>query len=106
MTVQTAQLGLQLHGLSYRRPWIRLPLTSHHKQELLQLCDQRRFLSRNGVTCFQNNPGSVCSTLKASSVFVASWNVHTLAHHLNRWYGMPLDRHLRSYKSDLEYLEM
>ncbi|GFX51243.1 HTH_Tnp_Tc3_2 domain-containing protein [Trichonephila clavipes] len=42
VSARTFRQSLQKHGLSARRPWLRLPLTLHHRQESLQWCDQRR----------------------------------------------------------------
>ncbi|GFU76440.1 HTH_Tnp_Tc3_2 domain-containing protein [Trichonephila clavipes] len=42
VSARTVRRSLQQHGLSARRPWLRLPLTLHHKQERLQWCYQRR----------------------------------------------------------------
>ncbi|XP_054710298.1 uncharacterized protein LOC129219995 [Uloborus diversus] len=42
VSARTVRRRLQQHGLSARRPWLRLPLTLRHRQERLQWCDQRR----------------------------------------------------------------
>ncbi|GFV24496.1 transposable element Tcb1 transposase [Trichonephila clavipes] len=42
MALMDLRRRLQQHGLSARRPWLRLPLTLHHRQERLQWRDQRR----------------------------------------------------------------
>ncbi|GFV89246.1 HTH_Tnp_Tc3_2 domain-containing protein [Trichonephila clavipes] len=46
VSAPTVRQPLQQHGLSARRPWLRLPLTLHHRQEHLQWCDQRRIRSQ------------------------------------------------------------
>ncbi|GFX07621.1 hypothetical protein TNCV_4158911 [Trichonephila clavipes] len=38
---QTVRRCLPQHGLSARRPWLRLPLTLHHQPERFQWFDQR-----------------------------------------------------------------
>ncbi|GFW43738.1 HTH_Tnp_Tc3_2 domain-containing protein [Trichonephila clavipes] len=70
--VSTRTIGRHLlqHGLSVRRPWLRLPLTLHHRQERLQWCDQRRAWCTNGETSFfQINLGSVYSFKMVASGF-------------------------------------
>ncbi|MBJ4999813.1 IS630 family transposase [Salmonella enterica subsp. enterica serovar Hadar] len=42
VSARTVRRRLQQHGVSARRPWLRLPLTLQHRQERLQWCDQRR----------------------------------------------------------------
>ncbi|GFY01345.1 transposable element Tc1 transposase [Trichonephila clavipes] len=39
---RTVRRRLQQYGLSARRPWLRLPLTQHHKKKHLQWWDQQR----------------------------------------------------------------
>lgn len=46
VSARTVRRRLQQHGLSARRPWLRLPLTLRHRQERLQWCDQRRTWTR------------------------------------------------------------
>ncbi|GFW92533.1 HTH_Tnp_Tc3_2 domain-containing protein [Trichonephila clavipes] len=58
------------HGLSARRPWLRLPLMLHHRQERLHWGDERRTWCTNGETSFfQMSPGSICSTKMVASLF-------------------------------------
>ncbi|GFW37265.1 HTH_Tnp_Tc3_2 domain-containing protein [Trichonephila clavipes] len=38
----TVRRRLQLHELSSQRPWLKLPLKLHHRQERPQWCDQQR----------------------------------------------------------------
>ncbi|GFV38209.1 HTH_Tnp_Tc3_2 domain-containing protein [Trichonephila clavipes] len=42
VSARTVRRRLLQHGLSARRPCLRLPLTLHHRQERLQLYDQQR----------------------------------------------------------------
>ncbi|GFW66724.1 hypothetical protein TNCV_1371561 [Trichonephila clavipes] len=42
VSARTVRRRLEQHGHSARRPQLRLPLTLHHRQELLQWCYQRR----------------------------------------------------------------
>ncbi|GFX77988.1 HTH_Tnp_Tc3_2 domain-containing protein [Trichonephila clavipes] len=41
VSARTVRQSLLQHGLSARRPCLQLPLTLHHRQERLHLCDQR-----------------------------------------------------------------
>ncbi|GFX69401.1 hypothetical protein TNCV_1547321 [Trichonephila clavipes] len=83
---------LQQHEPSARRPWLRLSLTLHHRQERLQWSDKRRTWCTIGDTSFfQINPGPVNSIKMVASVFAGIVvNTHlqrasaiiTLAHNL------------------------
>ncbi|GFU66384.1 HTH_Tnp_Tc3_2 domain-containing protein [Trichonephila clavipes] len=42
VSARTVRRHLQQHGHSARKPWLRLPLTLHPRQERLQWCDQQR----------------------------------------------------------------
>ncbi|GFV10899.1 HTH_Tnp_Tc3_2 domain-containing protein [Trichonephila clavipes] len=52
VSVRTVRRRLLQHGLSSRRPWLRLALTLHQRQERLQWCDQRRNWCTNGEASF------------------------------------------------------
>ncbi|GFY09064.1 HTH_Tnp_Tc3_2 domain-containing protein [Trichonephila clavipes] len=42
VSARSVRWRLLQHGLSAWRPWLRLPLTLHHRQEHFQWCDQQR----------------------------------------------------------------
>ncbi|UYV69746.1 hypothetical protein LAZ67_7000583 [Cordylochernes scorpioides] len=79
VSTQTIRRRLQQHGLLARRRRLGLPLT-------------------NGVnSSSRTNPGSVCSTMVAASVFgitivkvhcQLAFDIFILAHHLKCWYGL------------------
>lgn len=67
-SARTVRRRLQQHGLSARRPWLRLPLTLHHRQERLQWCTQRRtwvhewqnvIFSDESRFCLQHHDGRI-----------------------------------------------
>ncbi|GFX73054.1 transposable element Tcb1 transposase [Trichonephila clavipes] len=62
VSTRTVRRRLQQHGLSAQRPWLRLPLKLHHRQERLQsvINDEPRHMN-DKTSFFQMNPGSVCS---------------------------------------------
>ncbi|GFV91731.1 hypothetical protein TNCV_4762961 [Trichonephila clavipes] len=67
---KTVRRRLQQHGLSARRPQLRLPLTQYHRQESLQWCDERCTWNTNGeTTFFQINPDYFYSIKIVASVF-------------------------------------
>ncbi|GFU75457.1 transposable element Tcb1 transposase [Trichonephila clavipes] len=66
---RTVRRRLQQRGLSAWRPWLRLPLTLHHRQKCLQWCDQRRtrahewryvVLSDESTFCLRPQDGRIC----------------------------------------------
>lgn len=68
VSARTVRRRLQQHGLSARRPWLRLPLTLHHRQERLQWCEQRRtwrqewrdvIFSDESRFCLQHHDGRI-----------------------------------------------
>ena len=67
-SARTVRRRLQQHGLSARRPWLRLPLTLHHRQERLRWCTQRRtwvhewqnvIFSDESRFCLQHHDGRI-----------------------------------------------
>ncbi|GFU60367.1 HTH_Tnp_Tc3_2 domain-containing protein [Trichonephila clavipes] len=62
--VQDGNTELRAGSQRSRRPWLRLSLTLHHRQERLQWYDQRRTWCPNGETSFfQVNLDSVYSIM-------------------------------------------
>ncbi|GFX03660.1 HTH_Tnp_Tc3_2 domain-containing protein [Trichonephila clavipes] len=92
VSARTVPRGLQLHGPSARRPWLRLPLTLHHMQYVFNGVINEDPGRTNGETSFfQRNSGSVYSFQIVAFVFGglvvnAHWQrefvIVILAHHL------------------------
>ncbi|GFV40785.1 hypothetical protein TNCV_60181 [Trichonephila clavipes] len=89
---RTIRRRLQQHGLSARRPWLRLPLKLHLRQERLQWCDQRRIwvpelqdvvFSGESKFCLQHQDvTSVFGGIVVNARWQRAFVIVILAHHL------------------------
>ena len=98
VSARTIPRRLQQHKSSVRWPWLRLSMTGWSAFNGV-FNDEPGLI--NGLTsCFQTNLNFIYSIMMVASVFEASWktevasNIVILAHHLEWWYGVPLDIHL------------